>query len=157
MNNKIDMEITNDEMDVLCQMPEDTNYHPRVKVVKPYKHNSKVQPIKPSEVDKQKSENIPDEVFEAFNELIVKNFSGGRAIVKQKDVISLIIEKTRSEESSMVNWYPEKIKKNIYDNHWFDIEDIYRENGWTVVWDKPVFNETYEASWTFTKNKKGNL
>lgn len=110
-----------------------------------------VKPIKASEVIQAKLQTIPNEVLEAFNELIVKNFDGYQSTIKQNEAISLIIAKTRSEESSMNDWYPEKIKKHIYDNHWLDIEDIYRKEGWLVEFDKCGFNETYESFWTFTK------
>lgn len=32
-------------------------------------------------------------------------------------------------------------KDEIFDNHWLDIEDIYREQGWKVKYDKPGYNE----------------
>ena len=49
---------------------------------------------------------------------------------------------------------PNKIKeeitsKTIYDNNWLDIEDIFREAGWKVTYDKPAYNESYDAYFKF--------
>lgn len=37
----------------------------------------------------------------------------------------------------------------VFANKWLDIEDIYREQGWRVDYDKPAYNENYQASFTF--------
>ena len=97
--------------------------------------------IKPSEVVELKKNNIPQEVFDAFNELIAKNWDGHSATVLQKDVVDLIISKF----TSPVNPYAE---------HWLDIEDIYRNEGWIVEYDKPGWNEDYSGS-SFKFSVKG--
>lgn len=101
--------------------------------------NSK--PITPDEVTKIKKTIFPDEVFDAFNELIAKNFNGRSATVKQKDVVTLIVEKSHDAFS----------RQQVFDNHWLDVEDVYREFGWKVEFDKPGYNETYDAFFKFTK------
>ena len=94
--------------------------------------------IKPSEVVELKKNIIPQEVFDAFNELIAKNWDGHSATVLQDDVAALIISKF----ASPVNPYAE---------HWLDIEDIYRNEGWIVEYDKPGWNEDYSgASFKFS-------
>ena len=100
------------------------------------------KPIKPSEVVKLQDHAIPDSVFEAFNELIAKNFRFGSATVLQKDVVQLIVKKT------------EKTPTFIYANHWLDVERHYQEVGWIVDYDKPGFNESYEPKFTFSEPKK---
>lgn len=104
---------------------------------------NKVKPIKASEIDNKKGEAIPDSVFEVFNELITKNYSGGSATVYQKDVVRMLVKKglTGSE---------------IYDNHWLDVEDIYRKAGWKVKYDKPAYCETYDAYFVFSRRKRSN-
>jgi hypothetical protein len=48
------------------------------------------------------------------------------------------------------------LKRNeIFKNHWLDVEEIYEEAGWQVAYDKPGYNETYEASFEFTDASKG--
>ena len=44
-------------------------------------------------------------------------------------------------------------KGDIFTNNWLDIEPLYEDIGWKVTYDKPGFNETYEATFTFDKKK----
>lgn len=48
---------------------------------------NKVKPISVNEVQLKKNEDIPDEIIEIFNKLIVKNWDGNSAIIKQDAVI----------------------------------------------------------------------
>ncbi|MEK7640643.1 MAG: hypothetical protein AAB389_01455 [Patescibacteria group bacterium] len=99
---------------------------------------NKVQPIKPSEVVQIKKEAMPDVVLQSFNELITENFDGTSAVVKQDDVVNLLVKKgfTRDE---------------IFKKGWLEVEDIYRVAGWTVIYDKPGYNEDYDANFEFRK------
>ena len=101
----------------------------------------KVAPIKASEIDKVRHQTIPDVVVEAFNELILKNFSSGSATVMQDDVAKLIVQKGLK-------------RQDIFDNHWLDVEDLYRKNGWKVDYDKPGYNESYNAYFVFSAKTK---
>lgn len=101
-----------------------------------------VKPISPSEVIDKKKETIPNEVIEAFNELIAENFDGHSSHVEQNEVISLIVNKL-----SIAREY-------IFKKHWLDVEDIFREAGWEVEYDKPGYNESYSAYFIFTKPRK---
>jgi hypothetical protein len=96
-------------------------------------------PISPSEILGYKQNDIPSFVYEAFNTLIVRNWNGTSATVKQKDVIALL---------------PEEKQAEAYANHWLDVEDIYRHAGWGVKYDKPAYNETYDAHFVFSKRRK---
>lgn len=93
-----------------------------------------IQPIKPKDVKSTK----PDEVIEVFNELIQKYWDGTQARFKQDEAARLISAKM------------EKSTKYLYENHYLDIEDLYRQAGWTVEYDKPGFNESYPATFTFS-------
>jgi len=104
---------------------------------------NKVKPIKASEIDTKRKEAIPDAVFEVFNELITKSYSGGSATVYQKGVVEMLIAKGLN-------------RKEIFDNHWLDVEGIYRKAGWKVEYDKPAFNETYEARFIFSLRPRSN-
>ena len=103
-----------------------------------------VEPIKPEDIVEKSAEykkaSMPDGVIEAFNELIGKNWSGNSAKVTQNEAIDLIIEKV--ERTS---------RRKIIDNHWLDVEDIFREQGWKVSYDKPGYCEDYEAYFIFSK------
>ncbi len=96
------------------------------------------KPITPAEVVKLKVTLIPDEVINAFNELIAENFSGGSSSFTEKKVVARIVKKGISSAEA-------------YANHWLDVEDIYRKSGWKVDYDKPGYNESYDATFTFKK------
>ncbi len=97
-----------------------------------------VKPLTPSEVVTLKKALIPDEAIESFNELIAENFLGGYSQFSQKKVVARMVKKGLSE-------------KDIYANGWLDVEDIYRKAGWKVEYDKPGYNESYEATFSFSK------
>ncbi len=96
--------------------------------------------ITPQEVEGKKVSTIPSAVIEAFNELILKDFDGTSATVGQKEVTRLIGKKGISSTK-------------LFNNHWLDVEQLYRNAGWIVNYDKPAYNETYEATFTFSRKK----
>lgn len=98
------------------------------------------QPLKPEEVTELKEKTIPDVVFETFNELIVQNICNGYSTFKQKDVVALLVKRGLNREE-------------IFAKGWLDIEDIYRKVGWTVVFDQPGYNESYDATFKFSFRK----
>lgn len=105
-----------------------------------------VKPISPKDVSSQKTKLIPSVVFEVFNELIALNFSGKSSVVRQ-DVAAdrIVILYNKRNEFHTID------KRYVYDNNWLDIEDSYRDAGWKVYYDKPGYNETYPATFEFTK------
>lgn len=100
-----------------------------------------VKPIRPNEVEKAKAQSFPDAVIESFNELIKRHFTGRSATFTQDEVVKLIASKGLK-------------RKDIFDNHWLDVEPTYRDIGWKVEFDKPGYNEDYDAMFTFTKVTK---
>ncbi len=98
-------------------------------------------PISPVEAMEQQTEQIPDEVFLVFNALIAQNLHKGRSTVMQTDVVEALVQQGFD-------------KKDIYKNHWLDVEDSYRKSGWKVVYDKPAYNESYAPSFEFTDATK---
>jgi len=97
------------------------------------------QPITPNEVVRLKEKILPNEVFDAFNELIAKKWNGRSSTVLQCEVVKLLKGKMQLEDTSI-----------IFDNNWLDVEPVYRDAGWVVKYDKPGYNESYEASFKFT-------
>ena len=102
--------------------------------------SANVRPIRPAEAAKKSMIDFPDAVFESFNQLISKDFSGNSATVRQPDVIKLMTEKGLN-------------RADIFENHWLDVEPLYRSAGWEVKYDRPGYNESYEAYFVFTKKK----
>ena len=101
------------------------------------------RPITPQEVREMAIKNFPKEVIEAFNELISKNWTGSKAVVKQSEAVSLIVDKMNMS------------RDDVFNAHLLDVEPIFEKSGWTVKFDKPGYNETYEAFFVFTQ--KGSL
>jgi hypothetical protein len=99
------------------------------------------KPITPQEVILLKTSTIPDAIFEAFNELIAENFNGHTSSFTEKKVVARIVQKGISS-------------KTAYDNNWLDVETLYQKAGWKVEYDKPGYNESYEAYFSFSRKTK---
>ena len=96
-------------------------------------------PIDPNAVDNIKDVDLPEEVFEAFNILIKKHWNGNSANVIQDDVIYLLVQ-------SMDITRAEVFKRGL-----LNVEHAYTKAGWKVEYDKPGYNESYEAHFIFRK------
>jgi hypothetical protein len=94
-------------------------------------------PIKPSEVDKRAV--ILEPVFEVFNLLIAEKWDGQRAVIPQREAVERITAALGIE------------RRVVFDRGLLDIESAYRKAGWRVAYDKPGFNETGEAFFTFSR------
>lgn len=105
-------------------------------------------PISVDDVLKLKRNVIPIVVFDAINHLLAESFNGHSAIIKQKDIVAKIIEFLKTPEDKV-----QEQTREIYSKHWLDIEDLYREQGWEVEYDKPGYNETYDANFRFSVKK----
>jgi hypothetical protein len=101
-----------------------------------------IKPISPKDVVTAKQESMPDNVIEAFNELIAEKWNGSSSTVKQADAVERIIKK--------FGWDKEQ-EDELWDDNWLDVEPIFRKAGWKVEYDKPGFNESYPATYTFKK------
>lgn len=90
------------------------------------------KPLSPSEVEQKK---LPSFVIEAVNSLLMKktHFTQGELV------------------QAIFDYAPKRItSSDIYDNNWLDIEYTYEQAGWNIRYDRPGYNETYEANFTFT-------
>jgi hypothetical protein len=98
-------------------------------------------PISPDEVVKAKGGIIPNFVYQAFNNLIAKYWDGRSAVVKQPEVVGYIVKLC-----------PNAIgRPDVFDKGWLDVEEVYRAAGWKVKYDKPGYNESYDAYFVFSK------
>jgi len=115
--------------------------------IKIMEQQKEVQPIRPQDVVEAKQCQIPNEVIEAFNTLIAKYFHSDHSCFKQKEVIDEIIKNLQKGTSKeAIN-----LRNMIFENHWLDVEDIYRKAGWHVEYDKPAYDESYEPTFDFIK------
>ena len=100
------------------------------------------RPIKPDEIPEHKATQIPDEVFNVFNELILENIGTGRAAtILQNDVLD------RLKDVGID-------RREAFKKGWLDVEGAYRREGWVVMYDKPGYNEDYPATFTFKMPSK---
>ena len=100
---------------------------------------SRTGPITPAEATKAKTQAIPPEVFQVFNELITRNISlTGTAKVYQDEAVTMIASKLNIHRSV------------VFANKWMDVEEAYRQAGWLVEYDKPAYYENYKAYYMFT-------
>lgn len=99
-----------------------------------------MKPITPDEARQQKLTRIPDEVIISVNELIVEKLtSSNYASFTQDELINRIISKSKLS------------RDEIFNKHYLDFEPIYQKAGWKVEYDKPAYNETYNATFKFTR------
>jgi hypothetical protein len=98
-------------------------------------------PLSPDDVAAAKLATIPDAVIAVFNRLIAESMGAdGRATVTleaAKEAVAAAGVDVRE----------------AFARGWFDIEPVYRAAGWGVVFDKPGFNESYEAFYVFAKRR----
>lgn len=107
-----------------------------------------VKPISPKEARIKKQAAIPDFVIEAFNKLIVENMSvSGTATIQQDAVMDLIMAHSKLETPLAPEAFT---RQDVYSRRWLDVEDLYRKQGWNVKYDKPGYNESYNAFFEFS-------
>ena len=102
------------------------------------------RPLSPGDIANAKSSTIPDEVIEAANELLAKRWDGYKSIFTLKELVALARSKRASVEHDSF----------LFDSGAYDIEIPFRESGWAVEFDRPGYNETYEAKFIFHKSTK---
>lgn len=101
-----------------------------------------MKPITPDEVVTQKNQLIPKYVIECFNELIALSWDGHSSTIFQNEIVSKICRTSGISRDF------------LFAQHYLDVESLFREAGWDVEYDKPGFNETYEAKFIFRKKRK---
>ncbi len=97
------------------------------------------KPISPDDVGSIRTHSFPPGVIEAFNALIALKWNGAAARITEDEAVLAIIAKTGVTRQA------------VFGNRWLDVESCFRAAGWKVDYDKPGYNETYEASFTFTR------
>jgi len=100
-----------------------------------------VAPLNPADIVQAKAVTIPDEVMTVWNFHIAKGFKQGKSRIVQDEIVLDIMSAMGSPRA------------RVYTENWLDIEDVYRDAGWIVKYDKPGYCEDYPASFTFTKQK----
>lgn len=99
-----------------------------------------MKPISPDDVV---APEIPDFVIDIVNRLIRQNYQSRRkcSVIEQREIVK--------EIKALINIYGLE-----FDIKWLDFEELYRNVGWDVKYDAPGYNESYEATFKFTKKEK---
>lgn len=106
----------------------------------------KIKPLSPDEVADKARASIPDFVIEAVNNLLQKELTQGYATLRQDEVVKEIMRLA-----------PEGTKQQeIFDNKWLDFEPVFEKAGWSVDYDNPGYNESYEPTFDFKDKRKRN-
>ena len=96
------------------------------------------EPLKPSDVISAKKKQIP-EVIEAFNHLIAERIdSSGTATVYQEDAIFEIMARVEGLSRS-----------EIFERKMLDVENIYKDAGWKVIYRSPDYTESFRPYFEF--------
>lgn len=102
-----------------------------------------------------KMNRIPPQVYSIIDDMIVEHLSKREldstimyVTLTQKDIVRKIVLYWIPTDD-----YPCVTENDIFNNHWLDIEDKYALDGWKVIYDKPAYNESYEASFKFKIEK----
>ena len=97
-----------------------------------------VKPISPDEVVSEKLKVLPDVVIEVVNGLIAQKWNGHSAKIKQEEIILALTERGLS-------------RKDISKKNLLELEDVYRQQGWKVAYDRPGYCESYDPFFEFKK------
>ena len=97
-----------------------------------------IKPITPKEALKTKEKQMPPEVIQVFNDLIIENIKEGCAVINQDEAASKISKALKLS------------KDLLFERGLLDVERYYEKAGWKVDYDKPGYNEDYPATFTFS-------
>ena len=110
------------------------------------------KPITPAEALGKSGENIPDFVIEAFDELITEGIRGSTSVtITQDEAVERIISKMPARIADNLG---HSRRDEIFEKNWLDVEELYREQGWEVQYDKPAYNESYAPTFTFSSKAR---
>lgn len=101
--------------------------------------------LTPEDAKQEKLTSIPDFVYQAFNNLLVRNYDAYSITISQNEVIQEILRLCHLEDVT---------EETIFKNRWLDVEEEYRKNGWEVKYGKPGLGESYRTVFNFKPKKK---
>ena len=105
---------------------------------------SNKKPISPEEIEKNKKEFIYPIILETVNTILAERYSKGRSVIIKLDEIT----------DAFFKAHPEVKREKAFDRHLFDIEDVYRAEGWEVKFDSPSYGDSdFDSYFEFKKKK----
>lgn len=106
------------------------------------KKTSKTKALSPTDIIKDLDSIIPESVITAVNNLLKEKYRGHSVTLKQKEIVSAIIKLD-----------PTLKRDKIFDNNYLDFEPIFAKAGWTVKYNSPDRDESFEEYFEFTPKK----
>ena len=100
------------------------------------------KPLSPKDVESAKTKRIPPQIIEAANELIAERWDGHEA--------TFTLHELGQRARAKLGMDP----KVDFESGQLDIEPSFRKAGWIVDFDRPGYNETYDARFTFRKKER---
>ena len=103
--------------------------------------------ISPQEAKHEKQDVIPDEVLQVVNLLLKERYNGNRVRIEQREVLEEALALMCANGAHVT-------RDEFFKRHWLDFEQVYRNVGWAVTYDKPAYCESYSAHWVFENKEK---
>jgi hypothetical protein len=103
------------------------------------------QAISPQEAVLKHKQQVPSEVIEVWNQLIVTHLQVRKTNIESK----FLLEELSKKLQQKMNLNFEQLR----DKGYLDLEYIFENQGWKVVFDKPAYCESYAANFTFSQKK----
>lgn len=100
-----------------------------------------IVPLTPEVAMQSHYKNVPGKVIECWNKCIQENLQVRGKKVSSRFLLEELSDKIKQE---MECSHDEAQKKG-----WFDLEDVFRKQGWKVSYDQPGYNESYKAHYEF--------
>lgn len=108
--------------------------------------SNEVKPITPKEVIKKIEEAMPSFVFEVVNKLITDELiatNSSECAIKQNDIIKALIAHQEVKGVQIT-------RDEIFEKGWLNFEPHYKKAGWKVRYDRPSYNDSYDAYFEFS-------
>lgn len=104
---------------------------------------SDISPITPEEARNEAKSNIPEFVINGINNAIKNHYRKSGFTIKEKEILAEIMKVAPENITSV----------DIFKNHWMDFEDLYKNFGWNISYDRPGYRESYDAIFEFKCKK----
>jgi hypothetical protein len=107
-----------------------------------------VKPIGPDDIPNQKLRDLPDAVIGAWNRVIARKYTGTPITIRQSEIIEEILSALNDGREQVLT-----TEDDVFKFGYLDVEELYRAAGWSVEYDKPAYNESYEPTFEFSRRE----
>lgn len=110
---------------------------------------SDIKPFSPDEAKANKVHTLPVQLIQAINELLSEKYTDGGTIrITLKDLKArcrrVFGQDGMSSNADPISSWPDSV---------WDFEPVYRQQGWSVMYDKPAYNESYDGFYAFKRKR----